>query len=391
MKKIVMFQGDIETQGYFSEQMTKAFRKMGHEVLLYDLSKPWEYTGKLLRFVERGNTVMITFNFHGICGEVQFRDEDGKWFWDAMDIPCYNIVVDHPMYYYTLLAMRPRNYVQISIDREHERFMNRFFPEVTTGLFLPLAGTSLFPEGDYPRLDKRCYDVVMTGNYAAPERFEKYINRLGEEYAEFYRGMIDELLACPEKCVTDVCIAHIEREIPEVTEEELKTTMSNLTFIDLYVRHVLRRDVVRTLVDGGVKVHVFGGRWHEMSCKHPENLINENGKNSEECLKAIAKGKISLNVMPWFKEGAHDRIYNSMCNGAVCLTDSNSYLDGILKHNENCLIYSAIDLCKLPDMVQELLQDTGRAQWIADNGFQMAMAGQTWADRCRSLHELIEA
>lgn len=389
MKKIIMFKGDIETQGYFSEQMTKAFRKMGHEVLLYDLEKPWEYTGKLLRFVERGNTVVIAFNFHGMCGEAQFMDESGNWFWDAMDITCYNIVVDHPMYYYELLAMHPKNYIQISIDREHERFMQRFFPEIKTGPFLPLAGTSLYPDGNYLKMEERTYDVVMTGNYSAPERFDKYINRLGDEYAVFYRGMIDELLACPDKCVTQVCMEHIKREIPEVTEEELKKTMPSISFIDLYVRHVLRRDVVKTLVDAGIKVHVFGGRWDELACSHPENLINEEAKDSKECLEAIAKGRISLNVMPWFKEGAHDRIYNSMCNGAVSLTDSNGYLDHILKDDVNCRIYSANELEKLPDIVEDLLKNPEKAQQIADNGFKLAMENQTWEKRCQILHEIM--
>lgn len=390
MKKIIMFKGDIETQGYFSEQMAKAFTAMGHAVLIYDLEKPWEYTGKLLRFVERKNTVVIAFNFHGMSGEAQFLDEQGKWFWDAMDIPCYNIVVDHPMYYYKLISMHPKNYIQISIDREHERFMRRFFPEISMGPFLPLAGTALLPPGGYLRMEERDYDVVFTGNYAAPERFEKYITRLGEEYAIFYRGMIDELLECPEKCVTEVCINHIMREIGDVTEAELKETMQNITFIDLYVRHVRRRDVVRTLVDSGIRVHVFGGKWNEMECGHPENLINEGQKDSEECLEAIARGRISVNVMPWFKEGAHDRIFNSMCNGAVCLTDSNQYMDDILKDGENCRIYSGTRLEELPYIVSELLTDRDKMQRIADQGFRMAMESHTWENRCRLIHDLIE-
>lgn len=385
-----MFKGDIETQGFFSEQMTKAFLEMGHEVLLYDLEKPWEYSGKLLRFVERGNTVVVCFNFHGISGEAQFIDDEAVWFWEAFDIPVYNIVVDHPMYYYELLSMRPRNYHHISIDREHQRFMQRFFPEIRSDYFLPLAGTTLFENGDYLPIEQRPYDVILTGNYAAPERFDKYINRHGEEYARFYRGMIDELLACPEKCVTEVCIEHIMREIPKVTEAELKETMPNITFIDLYVRHVLRRDVVKNLVDAGIKVHVFGGKWEEMECEHPENLINEQAKDSLECLQAIANAKISLNVLPWFKEGAHDRIYNSMCNGAVCLTDTNQYLQNTLMDGENSIIYSATELCKLPQQVKGLLENQERLQQIADQGYKMAMAGETWAHRCKQIQEWIE-
>jgi len=390
MKKIIMFQGDIETQGYFSLQMEKAFRKLGHEVFVYDLSKPWSNSGKLLRFVERHNTVVISFNFHGMSGEVQFRDDAGVWFWDAFEIPCYNIVVDHPMYYYKFLRNRPKQYIHISIDKKQEEFMSTFFPEVKSLGFLPLAGTSLTPSGNYLPIADRAYDIVFTGNYSAPERFEKYMKRLGPEYEAFYRGMVDDLLANDEKEIMEVAISHIKREIPDVTHEELKETMQNLTFIDLYVRHTLRRDVVKSLVDAGIKVHVFGDKWHEMECKHPENLINGDSLFSEECLEMIGQAKISLNVLPWFKEGAHDRIYNSMCNGAVCLTDSNQYLDGILKDDVNCRIFKMGQLEKLPEIVSDLLDSPDKMQAIADNGFCMAMANETWEKRCEYLHKIIE-
>lgn len=390
LKRIILLKGDIETQGYFSEELAKTFLALGHEVLMYDLKKPWESTSKLLRFLKRGETVLISFNFHGMCGEAEFMDEEGNLIWDAFEIPCYNIVVDHPMYYYTLLSMRPKNYIHISIDKEHEAFMKRFFPEIKRGPFLPLAGTSLTPAGDYLPLEKRSYDLVFTGNYAAPERFDKYITRLGKEYEIFYRGMIEELLLCPKKSVVEVVCEHLKREIPEVSEAQLKETMQNITFIDLYVRHVLRRDVVKTLVDAGKKVHVFGGQWDEMDCKHPENLINEKPQDSEGCLRALGMGKISVNVLPWFKAGAHDRIYNSMCNGAISLTDSNGYLDTILKDGENACIYQADKLEKLPGKVDALLSNLKQAQQIADGGFTLAMANQTWENRAKILHQLIE-
>ena len=390
MKKIVLFEGDIETQGYFSLQLAKAFEKLGHEVFVYDLEKPWEHSAKLLRFLERGNTVAVAFNFHGISGEVQFIDEDGVLLWDAFEIPFYNIVVDHPMYYYELLSKRPKRYVQFSIDMEHSRFLSHYFPEVCQGGFLPLAGTSLYETGDYLPLKERPFDLVMTGNYASPSRFDKFKNRNGEEYALFYQGMIDELMADPEKNVIDVCTKHIRREIPEATHEDLKMTMPNISFIDLIVRHVLRRDVVKTLVDHGYQVHVCGGRWEELECDHKENLIMEGEMNSHSCLQAIAKSKISINVMPWFKEGAHDRIYNSMCNGAICLTDTNTYLRAFLQDGVNCMVYDPRVLKKMPDYVGRMLENLEKGQQIADAGFRLAMQSETWANRAKVLHDYMQ-
>ncbi len=383
MKKLILFEGDIETQGYFSGQMKKELLRLGYDVYLYDLKKPWKSTGEMLRFLEKGNTMLLSFNFHGMCQEPQFLDENGTYIWDALDVTCCNILADHPYYYYKLLAQRPRNYCQLSIDKNHEAFMRRFFPEIELGPFLPLGGTQI----DHPALKKmpeRSMDVVFTGNYASPSRFEKYITRLGDEYTAFYYEMIDSLLADPSQTVEEVVERFLRREISDVTEEQLKETMQNITFIDLYVRYKTRGEVVKTLVDAGIRVHVFGDKWNELSCERPENLINGDSLFSEECLEKIRDSRISLNVLPWFKLGAHDRIYNTMLNGAVCLTDTNPYLDGILRDGENCRLFSLTRKEELPDIVRSLLADPARMEQITEAGLKTGLQN-TWARRMDQL------
>lgn len=390
MKKIMFFEGDIETQGYFSRQIAEAMQAAGHDVFIYDLSSPWSSTEKFFRFFEKGNTVLINFNFHGMSGETFFLDENDRMMWDALDIPSYNIVVDHPMYYHHFLEKVPANYHHISIDRNHEKYMERFFPEIARGPFLPLAGTELYPNKSRVPVVCRRYDVMMVGNYCAPATFERFITRIDDEYTAFYYGMIDDLMANPHRTVEEVAEAHLTAELGEVPEEELKKTMAALTFIDLYVRYTLRGRIVQELVDGGIKVHVFGDGWELLPCKHEENLIRMNNLDSAGCLKKLCQTKISLNVMPWFKDGAHDRIFNSMLNGAVCLTDSSVYLDGILHDGEDCSIYLLKQIERLPEIAGRLLADPERMQEIADAGYLLAKAGHTWAHRAEQLHTLIE-
>lgn len=390
MKKIMFFEGDIETQGYFSRQIAEAMQTFGHKVFLYDLSHPWNSTEKFFRFFEKGNTVLINFNFHGMSGEEYFLDENGRTMWDALDIPSYNIVVDHPMYYHHFIEKVPSNYHQISIDRNHEKYMRRFFPEIALESFLPLAGTELYPTKSNVPISCRKYDVMMVGNYCAPKTFEQYITRIDDEYTAFYYGMIDDLLANPERTVEEVAEAHLLDEVGEVPEEELKKVMAALTFIDLYVRYTVRGQAVQELVDGGVKVHVFGDGWELLPCKQEKNLIVMNNLDSVGCLKKLCQSKISLNVMPWFKDGAHDRIFNTMLNGAVCLTDSSVYLDGILHDGTDCSIYSLKNKEQLPGIVEELLVAPDKMQEIADAGYKMASEGHTWMHRAKILHKMIE-
>ncbi len=390
MKKIMLFEGDIETQGYFSIQLAEAFQKMGHQTFIYDLSRPWNSSERFFRFFERGNTALVNFNFHGMSGEDYFLDENDRMMWDALDIPSYNIVVDHPMYYHHFLEKVPRGYHHISIDRNHEKYMERFFPKIRRGPFLPLAGAELNPNKSYVPAQYRRYDVTMVGNYTPPAQFERYITRIDDEYTEFYYGMIDDLLENPMRTIEEVAQEHILREIPETTEEELKTVMSKLTFIDLYVRFKTRGEAVKALAEADIKVNVFGGGWDKLSCNKPENLIIGGSLDSVGCLKKLCQSKISLNVMPWFRDGAHDRIFNSMLNGALCLTDSSVYLDEILHDKTDCRIYSTSHLDELPDMVYNLLANPPRLQEIIDNGYQLAKAGHTWEHRAAVLHNLIE-
>ena len=115
-----------------------------------------------------------------------------------------------------------------------------------------------------------------------------------------------------------------------------------------------------------------------------------NNLNSEGCLRKLCQTKLSLNVMPWFKNGAHDRIFNSMLNGAVCLTDSSIYLDEILHDGKDCVLYSLAEMERLPEMAKELLADPDRMQAVADAGYELAQAGHTWAHRAKTLHNLVE-
>lgn len=391
MKKLLFFTGDIETQGYFSLQIAEEMKAFGHETFIFDLSRPRAGAEKFFRFFEKGNTALINFNFHGMSGEEYFLDEDDTMMWDALEIPSYNIVVDHPMYYHHFLEKVPKRYSHISIDKNHIAYMKRFFPEIVNGPFLPLAGTKMYPNKENVPIAYRKYDVTMVGNYCRPSTFDKYITRIDDEYTAFYHGMIDDLLANPQKTVEEVAEAHLKEELSEVPEEEFKKTMAALTFIDLYVRYTFRGRAVQELADAGIRVHVFGDGWDLLECAHPENLMLMNNLDSEGCLKRLCQTKISLNVMPWFKNGAHDRVFNSMLNGAVCLTDSSVYLDEILNDSVDCSIYSLSQMEKLPEIAAALLADPDRMQRIADGGYELAEAGHTWAHRAKVLHELIES
>ncbi len=390
IKRIVMMEGGVETLSYFSHQMAQEFQKLGYAVFFYDLKQEESSAGKLRKFIRPRETVLVTFNFQGLEKEAGVYREGIGYLWDTYHIPCYNIAADHPYFYDDRLKDLPEKYRHISIDRRQKAYFEEFYPEYVSRGFLPLAGTGLRQgeEEDKAETGKAAlgYDVILTGNYTKLSFFEPYINWINEEYAAFYRGIIDDLLEHPARTVEEVALAHCEREMGKEPNDQLRIALHKMIFIDLYVRNYWRGKAVRTLVNAGIPVHVVGKGWEELEdVRHPECLKLHPQTDSVTCLEMLADAKVSLNVMPWFKDGAHDRVFNSILNGAVCVTDPSRYLEEELHEGEGVCYVALQDMDALPEKVKDLLQnDSGRNE-IVRRGRAIVEQKHTWAQRAKTL------
>lgn len=387
IQKIILFTKGIETLSYFSEQLGRTLEQLGYEVFYFDQCDSYDSLAELISFAEPKVTAAVSFNFQGCSGEEYLIDRKGIHLFDAREIPMINFVVDHPFYYHKFLPCLPERYIQISIDREHEAYLKQYFPEIRRGPFMPLAGTSLWRADTLPVWEERPIDIIFTGNYTPPSQFDPVITRLGEEYTEFYHRIIRDFIEHPHLGMDKGIRRHLLEEVENIDEDGVRDAMPNMIMIDLYVRHYFRGKVVQTLVDAGMKVHCVGAGWKRLSCRHPENLIEMGPMDSLGCLRQLGRAKISLNVMPWFKEGAHDRVFNSMLNGAVCCTDWSRYLTEVLEDGADLMMYELDELERLPEQLHRLLAD--RTQWEAlqKHGYAAAVDAHTWAHRARQLHK----
>ena len=401
MKRIVMVVGGVETLEYFSYQLGKTFAKQGYLVFYYDLKDESTSAKRLRKFVRTKDTVLVTFNFEGLEKEPGVYKEGVGYIWDEYRIPCYNIAADHPYYYHDRLVDLPKEYHHISIDKFQEQYFKTFYPEFHHLGFLPLAGTELSKEEENDIVLEECetckeaengryMDVIMTGNYTPPSFCEKHIHWINEEYAAFYQGIIDDLIANPNQTVEAAELSACEREMGHTPYDEIRIAMHRMIFIDLYVRNYWRGEAVKALVDAGIQVDVFGKGWEELVCEKPENLHIHPQTTSLACLQHLQHAKVSLNVMPWFKDGAHDRVFNSILNGAVCVSDNSKYLCEELEEGEGVCYYDLKELQKLPYIVQDLLQNKNKMQDIVSKGIEKVRKNHTWDARAKQIIDWIE-
>lgn len=402
IEKVVLLKNAVETLGYFSEQMAIELEYLGIEVYFIDYDSLFETVSGLPQFVSRGNTALITFNFIGFSGEDVFMQESGATIWEAYEMHCVNILVDHPMYYHTKLVAMPTNMMIYCIDREHASYIKRFYPGVLVR-FLPMAGNIYLPEEkndmwhgkelrQYHKVwnyenelipyKKRAYDVVFTANYVPIEKLYRTFDKMDAEYAAFYREILEDLIAKPTQSVDVVMERHIRNELGAVSDADMRKAMAGMVFLDLCARTYYRGEIIRELAENGIKVHIFGADWEYLSCKKPENIMcNGRQITSADCVKAVCNAKITLNVMPWFKDGAHDRIFTAMLQKSVALTDDSKYLREEFIDGENIVYFSLEDRKNLPGIVHRLLRDEENAVRIAENGYRQASEKYTWRVR----------
>ena len=422
MKHIIMFKGGVETLEFFSVEIAEYFEQIGHKIFWYNLLLSENSFEELLDYYnahKEDEFSAITFNFEGLEGEAGLYQRDkstdglynqhtqGWNFWDYSGIKVINIVVDHPLYYHRYLSDRPHNYVQIDIDRIHIDYMKSFYPDVRT-YFIPSAGTEVnkdrraYKEAVYMPIGDRPMDIIFTGNYTPKHILRKRIDNMEQDYIDFYENVLEDLTAHPHMTIDEVAQKHLREEFADITQKQLLDCMPSMMYVDLNVRFHYRELAIRALVDSGLKVHTYGEGYNYIQCRHPENIIKHGSADSQQCLDKISQAKISLNVMPWFKAGAHDRVFNSCLNGAVSLTDSSAYLDEIFTDGENILFY---DLNMLRDyetsgynpkliepMIQRLkalLMDNDRLQQIADNAYRICRNNHCWDNVAERLEDIL--
>lgn len=372
-RRIAVFMGgDIPVLNYLAEQYAVSTENLGHTVFRYDKSNMEESYENLILFRENGLDGAIVFNNVGF----QMFLSSGKSLWDQWGIPCYNIIVDHPMFYADTLDHAPGNGVVVCADRNHRNYIKRFYPTVKKSIFLPTAGECIKPFDELKPFDERPIDVLFIGTYKYDARFA---------YDSFDLLLTEELFRHPERTFEDT-IEHclLDQQI-RLSEEELKEFIQKHCFVDTNTGALFRLNILRTLVNAGITVTVYGDRFEQTDLWNHPGFLYKGRCSTEEGIRLMEDSKIVLNQLAWFKAGSSERIYEAMLQGAVSLTDDSVYLRESFVEDVDIKFYSLSHLDLLPDIVRSILNDPLRTEMLRENAYRKAVRQHTWLQRTQVL------
>lgn len=389
-KRYIFFKGLIDTLDLYTDEYVNICSKEGAECLVIDAGIIDRELIRLKAFLIKEVTAVISLNNIGM--HLEF--EDGLNIWDQYQIPFYNILMDHPFHYKAALDRAPEQMILLCMDRNHVEYVKRFFPNIKRVAFFPHAGIELQKkdaayagESCYVPIEERKIDVLYAGGlsrYAA----EGLIPDLGSirefDAFELVKNALEKLINNPElttEHVIEQCLQEINFKI---NDKKLGETIAELRFLDALAVSFYREQAVRILAENGVTVTVFGVGWDRCEWESP-NVVYAGVTSPAQILELMNQSKIVLNTMTWFKQGAHDRIFNGMLAGAAVVSDRSEYVEEIFTKQKQLQLFSLDGIKELPEIVQSLLQHPRVAQDMADCGYEETRRRHMWINRLQDI------
>lgn len=390
--RIVLFYSGVDSFNYFTDRLCEEFNRRGHEVFILNLQNPPEDDPHSYRyfaeFLQTRVDLAVSFDGFGI------KDELFIELWNELHVTAVNILMDHPLRFHPTMEHHPQRYVQFCCDRNHVAYVQKYFSDCVSDVaFMPHAGTLPQTKEFKPYADRK-YDILFSGTYYRPqdqrERMKEYFPE-GSTMHTFYMKMADYMLMHSHVPTEQAALDVIGQTGLAVQEDQLKTIFRCSEPLDWMVRMYQRERVVRTLADAGFELWLLGRGWEN----HPSAGLSNVHRIDDripfgETLPYMADAKINLNVMPWFKAGTHDRIFNILLQHSLPLTDSSSWIDENFKAGEELALYDLNELEKLPELAAGLLDDTERAEAMIERGYEKVRKNFTWVNCVDQIIQTVE-
>lgn len=359
-------------------------KNMCYNTLNFFISKIEEVLqrhGIQTKLITKIDSEVIHQQFDALIGlnrpEPALQSSDGRFLLDLLDIPFFNIVVDPPYYHAGSLKSHAKNLHLIFPDKGHVEYCKKYYMPCKSIEMGYLIG----PIGNRIPYEERTIDILFTGGCSNYNNIKADLlsNKYSAEMQDVFLYLINSGINTPKKTTEELLLSYLHDNQIQIDADDFDFIMNYIgTWSEYYLRSYYREKIIRLLIDVGLHITIAGGGWDSIFPECPPNLTLLGSVDMIETADLTANAKILLNVMPWFKDGLHDRIPTAMHNGTVCVTDSSSYINEHFQDGENIVLYQLSALEDLPDKCKFLLEHPQKAQEIAQSGQRKAESEYNW-------------
>ncbi len=380
---VIIGKGLLEGPDYYTDIFIKYLNNHSVDTYILDVTKTTELMSEsFIDFSNRPNTVAFTFN------NVLFRANGilGSDFWKNKKIPVFDYIVDHPRYYSDTMLDPVCDLYVFALDIDHVSFIKQHYPKVKGVFFSPNGGTEI--DNSIPFADRQ-FDVIYMGN-CKPAWILPKIDIFPPE-TDFFNGVLGYLMndsSLPTETAIDRFLSDNNIIIDTDTRLELNTKYGQI--IENVVRRYYMLEAMTALDNAGIEVHVFGNGWNDDDDYRFSDNIHFYGRIPLlELMEKIGLAKISLNFIPWFKNGCSEKNFDAMLNGCLCVSDRSGYLEERYTDGRNIVYFDLNNPAQMASDIQWLLNNPSQAESIAKKGYETAAKFDTWNNRFENVFNVI--
>lgn len=358
---------------YFGDALGSALTALGHSVEYFKIDE--DALDDLEKYVGTSYDLLIDFN----SDLPRALMDDDSYFLDHIDAPFFNVILDHPLYHHDTLKNKLKNFHVVCLDERHKEYIQKYYPHIKSVTVTPMTGELAFGQESiaWDNYENRPYDIIFSGTYTDPTRIETAINKMPELISNNVYELIDMMKADNSLTIEDAVDRLAENEFYDYINSDKPLHTQIFYLADTYIRCINRKKLVQALDRCNSKIHLFGGLWEELELK---NAVIHKEIPFNLTFTVFAKSKISVNIMPGFKAGSHDRVFSAQLNGAVSLTDPTTLLLDEYKDNENILFFDLDNIDDVTDKVNSSLSDLDALKKIAQAGYEISSHKHTWTN-----------
>ena len=379
-RPILIYKGDDvchNVLNVFAEQFGAALARIGKKVIYFDCGK--EEIGALTGYMHQHFQAII--GVQSYLFSIKMKDEV-HYLHEYIYGPKYNFIFDHPVWMRQHLIHRYPDFYVLTHDENYVAFIKRYFGR--EAILFPPAGMISEEAGECQRI----YDITFVGTWGNYWNEVLLIHQMERKKRFIANRFLLKMRRCPDITAEQALAEVLKERGVRICDADFLDLLYELRRVIYCVMHYYRDRVLRSILESGLRLDVFGDSWESCPLKRFPNLVCHPNVTVEESLKIWKQSKLSLNVMSWHKGGFTERMANIMLAGAVLVTDATTYLDGRYGE-EDLLSFRLLERDGLPRRIKCLLEDDALRQKLAENGRQKTLREHTWDKRAEEFAELL--
>ena len=375
------------------QSIAQALAELGHDVVTCNTANEEEIMAALSLLREE-KIIDLSIGSNAMVMQMNFADNQMLDVYADLDVTHISILLDEPFNSYCNGYDKPaKNHIITYLDgTDREYFFKMNLASDKYKLFMPLGGTEskLSIEELLEKKRKSSYEVVFSagsfGDCSRGPLWEKFGPLPGKYMLNILMDMLSLLRSKPVSVVTAAKAVLKSKGMEEIYYFQA-LAMFFPAILD-YIKAWRRKKLVVELLNAGIALDVFGAGWDKMDL--PQGAKLHGAIAYEDMLKVMSKAKIVVNDEACFNEGAHDRVFTAMLNGAVVVSEYSSYLAEEFVADQDLVMFDWQNIGEQLLIIPKLLSDDDYRERIARNAYNKVINRHTWRNRAERLLEAAE-